>query len=137
MLKSLTIETETAVYALFFWHIDFVTYVNQTFLGKPLGISTCVPAITEAKPPHRIFLNLECIINPFKTNTYWENLSNEAKDNMIIDFLITNINHESLHKAIFEAPEISSLLEKHSFLLSEYYYNLIEYIVAEMELELV
>ncbi len=134
MLKSLTIETETAVYVLFLWHIGFVTYVNQAFPEKPLNISTCVPAITEAKPPHRIFLDLEYIINPFKTNTYWEGLSNEAKDDMIINFLITNINHESFHKAIFEIPEISSILEKHS---SDYYYNAMEYIVAEMELELV
>ncbi len=137
MLKSLTIETETAVYVLFLWHTDFVTYVNQTIPGKPLHISTCVPAIIETKPPHRIFLNLECIINPFKTNTYWKDLSNEAKDDMIIEFLIININHESIHKVIFEAPEISSILEKHSYQLSEYYYTVMEYIVAEMELELV
>lgn len=130
-----TLETEASVYVIFSHHVDFVNYINRMIPGKHLDVSKCVPALTEVKPPHRIFLDLECIVDSFQQNIYWENLSDGVKDDMIIDFLITNINHESLHKVIFETPEISSLLKERSYLLKDIDYQRMEYIVAEMELE--
>ncbi len=105
----ISIKTETTIYVIFFHHIDFVDYyINRTILGKPLDIRICIPALTEVKPPHRIFLNLECIINYLQQKVcFWEYLSDENKDDIIINFLIININHETLHKVIFETPEIS------------------------------
>jgi hypothetical protein len=134
--KKRTLETEACTYMIFSFHLDFVKYINRTIAGKHLDVIKCVPAITEIKPPHRIFLDLECNIDCFQQNEYWRNLCDRQKDDMIIDFLITNINHESQHKAIFEIPEISSLLKKCSYLLKDIDYERMEYIVAEMELEL-
>lgn len=128
-----TLETEAAIYTIFFQHEDFVKHINETFPGKPLDIKKCVPAITEVKPPHQIFLDLECYVNYFVPEIYSKDLSNDDKDNMVINFLIININHESLHKAIFEIPEIDSFLEKKSYQLNEAENNAIEYIIAKIE----
>lgn len=129
----ISIKTETTIYVIFFHHIDFVDYINRTILGKPLDIRICVPALTEVKPPHRIFLNLECIINYLQQKVcFWEYLSDENKDDIIINFLIININHETLHKVIFETPEISYFLEKMSYILNDATVAGMERIIAKM-----
>ena len=134
MPKSLTLETEAAIYVIFFQHTDFVDYINSTNLGKPMDIETCIPALTEVKPPHRIFLDLECVLNYIhEKRTDWGELNDEVKDNIIIEFLIININHEFLHKIIFEAPEIHDSIEKASYILNDAANDVMEHIIAEIE----
>ena len=134
MPESLTLETEAGTYVIFFQHVDFVYYINRTIPGRQLDIEKCIPAIDEVKPPHRIFLDLECITNYLQQKVNgWENLSDEVKDDKIINFLITNINHESLHKAIFEVSEIRSYLEEVSYQLNDSANKCMEYIIAKME----
>jgi hypothetical protein len=134
---TLTLETDGATYVIFFQHVDFVDYITQNIPGKPPDINVCVPAITEAKPPHRIFIDLECILNYLhQKEPKWKYLSNENKDAAIINFLIININHESLHKAIFEAPEIRDYLEKVSHILNEEAREGNENVISRMEYEL-
>lgn len=134
MPESLTLETESAIYVIFFNHVDFVDYINQSFPGRHLDMNICVPAIVELRPPHRIFLNLECLINNLTQNIPdWENLSDERKEDEIIKFLIININHESIHRAIFEAPEIRSYLEEAAYDINDATNRGMEYIVARIE----
>ncbi len=132
---TLTLETDAATYVIFFQHVDFVDYITQNILGKPPDINECVPAITETKPPHTIYIDLECVLNYLHQEVNdWNYLSDETKDAIIIHFLIVNINHESLHKAIFEAPEISQHLQEVSYLLNGAAINGNEYIIRKMEL---
>jgi len=127
-------ETETYEYVFCFKHDDFVTYINKKIPGT-LDYRKCFPvALTEVKPPHRIFFNLECIVNNHqRNNDCWDNLSDEMKDNIIINFLIKNINHEHHHKAILYAPEISLALKKNSYLLPVIERTAMENIVKKMD----
>ncbi|MFZ3058290.1 MAG: hypothetical protein WA102_01010 [Candidatus Methanoperedens sp.] len=130
------IETESAIYVFFFQHDEFVSHINANFSGYQLDAKLCVPAIIDLKPPHKIFLDLECIVNYCRPQILSRHLSISEKDDMVIDSLIANINHESLHKVIFEIPEISYQLQKNLYILKKIDYQRMEYILSLMERDL-
>lgn len=127
-----TIETESAIYIIFFRHDEFISYINANFENQ-LDIGLCVPGITEVKPPHQIFLDLECIVNFCGPQIRSKYFSIIEKDDMVIDSLIANINHEFLHKVIFEIPEINSQLQKSMYILNKIEIDGMEHIVSSME----
>jgi hypothetical protein len=127
-----TIETDSAIYIIFFRHDEFISYINANFENQ-LDIRLCVPGITDVKPPHYIFLDLQCIVNFCGSQIRSKYLSISEKDDMIIDSLIANINHEFLHKVIFEIPEINSHLQKSMYILNKIEIDGMEHIVSSME----
>ena len=128
-----TIETESAFYIIFFRHEEFVSHINANFPNNELDIGLCVPAIIGVKPPHKIFLDLECVVNSCGPKIRSKYLSISEKDDMVIDSLIANINHEFIHKVIFEIPEISYQLQKSMYILNKIENQRMEYIVSSME----
>lgn len=107
------VETEASIYVFFFKHNDLAKYINKTRPGT-IDSKKCLPvALMEDKTPYRIFLNLECIEkNLQRTIKGWKDMSDENKDEFIINFIEMNINHEHHHKAIFKVLDDDSYSTK-------------------------